>query len=757
MEKNDDVLEKKMTKIFQAKKKRRVIQDMATIDPNFVAPVIQKPKEVQQYLHKVLSNKFFLFETFDEKQKNDFIMAFEQRDLSGKGAVIIQQGDRGDYMYVVESGNFSVHVKDAGIVATLGPMSLFGELALVYDAPRAASITLTDGSATLWQISRQTFRQIAAKGSANTRASNISSLRKIALLKDASEALLGNLAEAMEPINFNKGDKVITQGAKGDVFYLLKEGKVNCVDNKSNNEDVVLTDGSYFGELALLNDKPRQRDVVVLSEKCVCYAIARKEFMEIFGSLEAAMVKELGFRVLRSIPMLKKLPNSACLDMAVSLPMKTCKRGEVIIKQGDVGTCAYILVSGQVDITLNTGRKVGELKSGHFFGEMAIMKNEKRNATVTASVDGTKCYVLSRDNFHKSLTVVKKEMEDLKARRTEMLKGQEAPKLENMDRHVLLGTGTFGRVFLVTDRTVKNPKNKVPWALKTMKKKQIVEFKLQKNIMYEASMQKNCNHPFILSLVSTYQDDNMLYMLLEFVQGGELFSLLANYDQRGEALSFSHARLYASCVLDAFIYLHKKEIVYRDLKPENLLLDRNGYIRVVDFGFAKHVPRTGKTFTLCGTPEYLAPEVAVRKGHNVGADYWGLGILIYEMLTGTTPFVDPSGRQDTRVVINNILRKDISFPNKVDKLSRSLVIKLLNRNPGKRLGSLSGGGEQVRAHPYFDGIDWPSLLDRKVKMPWKPKIKNSMDTSNFDEFDDEDDEDSEYNGRQSWCKAFTGP
>ena len=147
----------------------------------------------------------------------------------------------------------------------------------------------------------------------------------------------------------------------------------------------------------------------------------------------------------------------------------------------------------------------------------------------------------------------------------------------------------------------------------------------------------------------------------------------------------------------------------------------------------------------------------MRKGHNVGADYWGLGILIYEMLTGTTPFVDPSGRQDTRVVINNILRKDISFPNKVDKLSRSLVIKLLNRNPGKRLGSLSGGGEQVRAHPYFDGIDWPSLLDRKVKMPWKLKIKNSMDTSNFDEFDDEDDEDSEYNGRQSWCKAFTGP
>ena len=758
-----DVLEHKASAILERakRKKRQVIQDSAEVDENFSLPEFDKSDAVKTLLAKVLKNKFFMFETLNEEQKEPFIMAFESKSFTKAGEEIIKEGDKGDFMYIVEQGTFEAHVKGKGLVATMDKESLFGELALIYDAPRAASIVLKGSSAKTWRVNRQVFRYIAKQGAQAASQSIVESLRRMKLFGNAAdESMLTKLADAMEPTNFSKGDVIIEQGAQGDIFYLLKEGTVKCVDNKkAGQREVVLSDGDYFGELALLNDKPRMRDVIVTSEKCVCYMLARNDFLPIFGSFQRAMIKELGYRVLRGIPELEKLPNTACREMAMTLKIEKKMKGEHLMKQGEKGDCCYIIIAGMVSISVDgVGVVVPELKSGSIVGEVALLDNSPRTATVTATVDGTECFVLTREEFNKRMAMATKVMsnlESLKKQRQAMLKSAQPPKLNEMEQHILLGTGTFGRVWLVTDKNIKDPSKKVPYALKTMKKKQIVEFKLQKNIVYEAEVQKMCHHPFILHLISTYQDQHTLYMLLEFVQGGELFSLLSTYQERGKHLAPEQARMYAASVLDAFIYLHSMEIIYRDLKPENLLLDTDGYIRVVDFGFAKQVPRGSKTFTLCGTPEYLAPEVAVRKGHNTGADYWGIGILIFEMMTGSTPFVDPTGRQDTRVVINNILRKDISFPSGVDKSTRSLIMKLLNRNPSKRLGCLEGGGEQIRDHVYFDKFNFDQLRSKEMPVFWKPKVKSKLDTSNFDLYDDEDDEgELKYRGTQDWCASF---
>ena len=763
--KSNRSLEKKVSEILvKAKKRREVIQDAAAnISPDYKAPSFPKPDNVKNMLKKVLSGQhknpksgmmednFFLFNSLSEELRENFVMAMEKESLDQEGHEIIKQGDLGNYMYIVESGTFDCFVNGTK-VTSYGSNTLFGELALLYDAPRAASIKLTSSQAVLWKVSREVFRSIAALGVMEESGGKIKQLRGIEILSKASDELLKKLADAMEPVYFTKNQKVIHQGAAGDVFYLLKEGSVKCVDNKSDNEDVILKAGSFFGELAIINNKPRERDVIVTSQKCTCFSLARAEFLAIFGSLKNVMEKELGYRILRSIPQLKSLKDKACRLLAENLSVSTYKKGQKVITEGEEGDACYIIVAGVVSISAKAskGKKIAELKAGSFFGETALLDNSKRTASVTSETDETKLFVLPKETFDKELESVKAELEQIKQQRLTMLKGQQPPELENLKRHVLLGTGTFGRVYLVTDRTSKVSKSQlVPWALKTMQKKQIVDFKLQRNIMYEAQMMKECSHPFLLALVGTYQDKNNLYMLLEFIIGGELFSLL----QKQDKLGFNHAQKYAASVLEAFIYLHKKDIIYRDLKPENLLIDLEGYIRVVDFGFAKQVQPTSKTFTLCGTPEYLAPEIVLRKGHNRGVDYWALGILIYEMLTGTTPYVDASGNQDTRIVCSNILRSDLKFPRDVDKKSRSVITKLLITNPTRRLGCLVGGPEEIKENIYFEKFDFDKLLKKELPAPWKPRVKSKMDHSNFDPFDDEM-ESMEYNGRQSWCEEF---
>jgi len=221
-------------------------------------------------------------------------------------------------------------------------------------------------------------------------------------------------------------------------------------------------------------------------------------------------------------------------------------------------------------------------------------------------------------------------------------------------------------------------------------------------------------------------------MLMEAVQGGELFSRLQTSPTPGY-ISVPHALFYTACVLDAFEYLHSYSILYRDLKPENLLVDAAGYLKVVDFGFAKIV--RDRTYTLCGTPEYLAPELVQGRGHGYGVDWWAVGVLLYEMLSGYSPFADHEAN-DQVTIYKNILRGKLRFPSAFrDAAAKDLVTRLLTANPSQRLGCLKGGGADVKAHPFFAGlaVDWDALQRKTVTPPIRPQLKSQLDTSNFDD------------------------
>ena len=215
-------------------------------------------------------------------------------------------------------------------------------------------------------------------------------------------------------------------------------------------------------------------------------------------------------------------------------------------------------------------------------------------------------------------------------------------------------------------------------------------------------------------------------MVLEYIVGGEFFTHLR------KAGRFDHvaSKFYATQITLVFEYMHASDYIYRDLKPENLLLDKYGYLKITDFGFAKKV--AFKTYTLCGTPEYIAPEVLLNKGHGKGVDWWTLGILLYEMQAGQPPFVD----DDPMGIYQQILAGKVTFPRHFDRNAKSLIKKVLVADLTKIYGCLKGGAEDIKKHKWFQGFDYDALVERQLPAPIVPAVSSEADTSNFDPYPD---------------------
>ncbi|KAI9723381.1 MAG: cAMP-dependent protein kinase catalytic subunit [Candelaria pacifica] len=290
-----------------------------------------------------------------------------------------------------------------------------------------------------------------------------------------------------------------------------------------------------------------------------------------------------------------------------------------------------------------------------------------------------------------------------------------------------LGTGSFGRVHLVQSKH-----NQRFYAVKVLKKTQVVRMKQVEHTNDERRMLQEVKHPFLITLWGTFQDSKNLYMVMDFVEGGELFSLL----RKSQRFPNPVAKFYAAEVTLALDYLHSMHIIYRDLKPENLLLDRHGHLKITDFGFAKRVPDI--TWTLCGTPDYLAPEVVASKGYNKSVDWWSLGILIFEMLCGFTPFWDGGSPMK---IYENILKGKVKYPPYIHPDAQDLLQQLITPDLTKRLGNLHGGSKDVMQHPWFAEVTWERLAKKDIDAPYVPPVRGGIgDSSQFDKYPEETEE-----------------
>ncbi|KAI8818964.1 kinase-like domain-containing protein [Fimicolochytrium jonesii] len=275
------------------------------------------------------------------------------------------------------------------------------------------------------------------------------------------------------------------------------------------------------------------------------------------------------------------------------------------------------------------------------------------------------------------------------------------------DFHIVrrVGKGGFANVFLVR---LKHSTGRY-YALKAIKKHDVVKMKQDKQVMNEKNILRNIDHPFIVELYHTFQNPTYLFMTMEYVAGGDLFSYL----RKAQRFSEEASRFYVSEVLISLEYLHTNKIIYRDLKPENILLDTTGHVKLADFGFAKVVNKTTQSF--CGTPDYISVEIVVNKPYTKAVDWWSLGVLVYELISGKTPFGDESSDR----IYDNIQSGRIKWHPLIKGHAKELIRRLLDIDPEKRLGS-NGDGAEIKQHPWFKPVIWKKAEARQTVPPFVP-------------------------------------
>ncbi|MES1908146.1 MAG: hypothetical protein MHM6MM_001133 [Cercozoa sp. M6MM] len=668
------------------------------------------------------------------------------------GEAVINQGDMGDKFFFIIDGTARVSVRNEEgaeevLVAELEAGDYFGEAALVNRTPRSATVSATselrcvtlDSStfkhifgphkyelrlAARQAISAEAFQAALSRvesPSASHRETEKSEIQKDAIrMAITSNVLFGGLDEVqLEQIvdemflcEFDDDAVIIQQNDYGDCFYVLEQGAVQVEVRRDGHDDLQLFESHApysFGELALMYNAPRQATVRAKGH-CVAWAIGRRRFRNILflsNEQKQAQYEEL----LKKCEVFSSLLSRERTVIADLLEESHFAPGQIVFKQGDEPERMYIVRSGTARV-VKDGECVAELHRGQYFGEMALMNEDKRAATVQASDDSAlQCLSLNKQAF----TLVLGPLGELLQRGLKEYesKGPSQRELRTdipFERlHVIgtLGKGAFGHVQLVEDEATREM-----YALKMVFKQQIVDTGQQEHIMNEKNAMISLNHPLLVNLHATYNRGDKLFFLLDACFGGELFTLL----RRRGLFDEPTARFYAAHVVLLFEHMHERGIIYRDLKPENLLMDKEGYLRLTDFGFAKTVYE--RTFTLCGTPDYLAPEIISGRGHNRAVDCWTLGILVYEMLASYCPFYD----NDQMRSYQKIMAGRVRFPSHMSKEAIDLIRQLLHPKPSQRLGMIKGGWSLVKQHPWFSGFDWTGLLEKRLVAPIKPRV-----------------------------------
>lgn len=427
----------------------------------------------------------------------------------------------------------------------------------------------------------------------------------------------------------------------------------------------------------------------------------------------------------KSVPILaqtSEITASQYVEIAECIEEESVSSGEFFYTEGEEWLpTIYFVRSGKVLLSSSDESKCREVTAGGFFGIDGIKFLE----TPLDSAEVVEDAVIGLLTLSHVEEVLAYKSEERKESGSESL-----VKISELRTHRIIGVGTFGKVWLVS-RNFKDDDSQT-YALKVTAKRQLIQQYQVDGVFREIDILSRLDHPFIVKVLNVYQDTARVMALFQLVQGGELTHRLEMCEDG--ILPKRHAIFYAACILQALEYMHDRDIIYRDLKPANVLIGDDGFPIIVDFGFVKRVDF--KTFTLCGTPLYIAPEVIIGHGYAKACDYWSWAILVHQMIAGTTPF--GAEQYDVVELFKTIVSGDFEISPLVNTKCGDLLRQMLFSKQYHRLGNLAGGTEDIKNHPWLAKVDFQKLTKKAVRVPWIPPLKGSMDVDAFPNWDSYD-------------------
>lgn len=535
---------------------------------------------------------------------------------------VFAKGDIGNALFIVQEGLLAIDFLQSEILVK--PGVAFGELALMYDAPRSATVK-TKLASKLWVMPRHEFGEVCRMGAEKTQEEHIKLLQSIPSLATVDKDHLEALQTCLEETTFLQGEEICVKGKDEGVLYIIFEGTCSYVDGDSKDAATVqLGKGSWVGEEQLLQNISADKTVTVDSDIATILVLTNANFVFFKESTNAQDSK--------------------------------------------------------------AKRRVSMSVSGNSLGDDAMTPRTSGKKKLMGSV-----LELASKFYHHSNS------------------NQESIPVHNCVVLGALGEGSFGQVVLLRD-----PESNKEYALKGISKELLRKENHQALVKNERQIMSLLDSGFIVRFYGGWTDTRYVYLVLEPALGGELFEIYTEQKFWGNA---SHARFYLACVSLALAHLHSKRVIWRDLKMENCLVDSKGYLKLTDMGIAKVV--VGKTYTVCGTADYFAPETLKQVGHNRAADWWACGVLLYIMIVGRGPFEAPEVPQIYKNIIKGIGK--VTFPKSVPADAEAVVRSLCSKKPEDRPPMLKGGIENLKLMPFFKGIAWDDLVDHKLAPPFVPE------------------------------------
>ena len=776
-------------------------------------------KEDYDIIYDIISKHFFL-QTLTHQAKEEIIVSMSLYKVS-KGVTLYTQGLPGNFWYIVQSGELSVHMNDKQ-VGTLTTGQSFGERALMDGTLRSNTI-IAETDCKLWALKRTVFRKIIEFIFTSNYEENMKFLDQVNLpIESTLKSIMAN--NLIQEI-YHKGEYICREGEFGSSLYIIKDGEVECI--KGETVIRVLKKGDNFGQKALLEGDVRSLDVKaktdckiysisseffknqygenfrqilyfnfitisfnnskifkkinskiiaksfqffkfrslknnelvypkgqkiceklcvvlegnivdkkinkveakryeILFEKklsencedalknnlvaepdCILAEIDFAKFKEtVGGDLNEAQTKSNQLASFEHVPMFRILSDDKIEFLQNNLKVEKFANGKKIITQGEIGDKLFIIKKGRVDFFVNS-RYIRSLNDGEEFGARSlILSNEKRSATAIANGE-VSCYTLTADIFKSIL-----EPNLYEYFTNKIFLEDNTIELKDLDNVKELGSGNFGSVNLV-----RNKKNKFLYAIKALNLEQIKIESLEECVEVERDVLLKIDHPFIMKMVKYLKNDSYIFFINEYIKGKELWEVIRDIG----LLNKEQTQYYGASILLAIDYLHKQKIIYRDIKPENVMVSVKGYIKIIDFGTVKEIQ--DRTSTIIGTSHYMAPEITKGEGYSFQVDIWSIAICMYEFFCGKLPFGEDY--DDPMDIYRAVSQEELTFPSFVkDEKFMQLMNKMLRKSPTNRLWKF----KQIKEDPYFKDFDWNKLISLSYPPPYKLKMKEEKDT-----------------------------